>query len=74
MKIIKIGMLILLSAFLLLLLVFSYLYFNGLSGMTQTSTPKAGQLKVACIGDTAAILFFHVTDVICSCDAQDRLP
>ena len=52
MKMIKIGMFLLISAFLLALLIFSYLYFNGLSGIAQTSTPEPGQIKVACIGDS----------------------
>lgn len=31
---------------------FAYLYFNGLSGVAQTSDPEAGQIKVACVGDS----------------------
>ena len=42
----------LLVILLVLLLFFSYLYFNGLSGIAQTSTPEPGQIKVACIGDS----------------------
>lgn len=52
MKIIKILAVILAAIVLLLLLGFLFLYFIGLSGMTQTSTPEAGQIKVACIGDS----------------------
>ena len=52
MKIIKILAGILAAIVLLLLIGFLFLYFNGLSGMTQTSTPEAGQIKVACIGDS----------------------
>ena len=52
MKIIKIGIILLIFAFSLSLLIFSYLYFNGLSGIAQTSTPESGQIKVACIGDS----------------------
>lgn len=52
MKILKVFSIILLAAFLVLLLGFSYLYFNGLSGIAQTSTPAPGQIKVACIGDS----------------------
>ena len=52
MKIIKIGIILLIFAFSLSLLIFSYLYFNGLSGIAQTSTPEPGQIKVACIGDS----------------------
>ena len=52
MKMIRIGIFLLISAFSLSLLIFSYLYFNGLSGIAQTSTPQPGQIKVACIGDS----------------------
>jgi len=52
MKMIRIGIFLLISAFSLSLLIFSYLYFNGLSGIAQTSTPEPGQIKVACIGDS----------------------
>lgn len=31
---------------------FAYLYFNGMSGMSQTSEPREGQIKVACVGDS----------------------
>ncbi len=31
---------------------FTYLYFNGLSGMSQVSEPSADQVKVACVGDS----------------------
>ena len=52
MKIIKILAVILAAILLLLLTGFLFLYFNGLSGMTQTGTPEAGQIKVACVGDS----------------------
>jgi len=52
MKIIKILAVILAAILLLLLIGFLFLHFNGLSGMTQTGTPEAGQIKVACIGDS----------------------
>lgn len=52
MKILKVLSIILLAAFLVLLLGFSYLYFNDLSGIVQSSTPAPGQIKVACIGDS----------------------
>lgn len=32
--------------------VFLYLYNNGLSGLYNNSEPKAGQIKVACVGDS----------------------
>ena len=31
---------------------FAYLYFNGMSGMTNTTEAKEGQIKVACVGDS----------------------
>lgn len=52
MKILKVLSIIILVILLVLLLFFSYLYFNGLSGIAQTSTPEPGQIKVACIGDS----------------------
>lgn len=52
MKILKVISIMLLVILLVLLLFFSYLYFNGLSGIAQTSTPEPGQIKVACIGDS----------------------
>ena len=53
MKWIKIALIILLGILLLIALGFTWLYVNGLSGMMQkTGTPKAGQIKVACIGDS----------------------
>lgn len=31
---------------------FAYLYFNGMSGMSSTTEARAGQIKVACVGDS----------------------
>lgn len=31
---------------------FAYLYFNGISGMSNTTQAKDGQIKVACVGDS----------------------
>lgn len=31
---------------------FAYLYFNGMSGMSNTTDAKDGQIKVACVGDS----------------------
>lgn len=31
---------------------FAYLYFNGMSGMSNTTEAKDGQIKVACVGDS----------------------
>ena len=36
----------------LIALGFAYLYFNGLSGVAQTSAAEPGQIKVACVGDS----------------------
>ena len=52
MKIVKILAIILAIIILILLAGFAYLYFNGLSGVAQTSEPKEGQIKVACVGDS----------------------
>ena len=53
MKRLKIASIILLGILLLIALGFSWLYFNGLSGIRQkNSAPQSGQIKVACIGDS----------------------
>ena len=53
MKRIKIVMILLIAVLLLAVLGFAWLYFNGLSGVVQKNgEPKAGQIKVACIGDS----------------------
>lgn len=31
---------------------FAYLYFNGMSGMSNTTEAKDGQIKIACVGDS----------------------
>lgn len=31
---------------------FAYLYFNGMSGMSNTTNASEGQIKVACVGDS----------------------
>ena len=31
---------------------FAYLYSNGMSGMSNTTEAKAGQIKIACVGDS----------------------
>lgn len=31
---------------------FAYLYFNGISGMSNTTQAKDGQIRVACVGDS----------------------
>lgn len=55
MKVKKIGkiLMILLLAFAALIACgFAYLYFNGMSGMANTTEPKEGQIKIACAGDS----------------------
>lgn len=43
---------ILLVLILILACGFAYLYFNGMSGMSNTTDPKDGQIKIACVGDS----------------------
>ena len=47
---------VLLIVFLILVLVvaggFAYLYFNGMSGMSNTTEAKEGQIKIVCAGDS----------------------
>lgn len=31
---------------------FAYLYFNGMSGMSNTTEAKEGQIRIACVGDS----------------------
>lgn len=31
---------------------YGYLYFNGLSGVSQSSEPQEGQVRIACVGDS----------------------
>ena len=53
MKRAKMVVCILLAVIALLVLGFGWLYFNGLSGVSQKNgEPEAGQIKVACIGDS----------------------
>ena len=51
-KIIKVVSIILLVLLLAIAAGFTYLYFNGLSGIAKTSEPVQGQIKVACVGDS----------------------
>lgn len=51
----KVGKVLMVTVLVLVLLIicgFAYLYFNGLSGVSQTSEAKEGQIKVACVGDS----------------------
>lgn len=51
-KYIKIASIILVILLLVILVGIVYLYFNGMSGMRNTTEPKEGQVKVACVGDS----------------------
>ena len=51
-KVLKVLLIILLIIILLVAGGFAYLYFNGMSGMSNTSEPKEGQIKIACAGDS----------------------
>lgn len=51
-KALKILFVIFVALALLLISGFAYLYFNGLSGMSQTTEAQDGQIKVACVGDS----------------------
>ena len=51
-KVLKVLMIILLLILLIVAGGFAYLYFNGMSGMSNTSEPKEGQIKIACAGDS----------------------
>lgn len=58
----KVGKVLLIIVLILVLLIgggFCYLYFNGMSGMSNTSEPADGQIKVACVGDS--ITYGHGT-------------
>lgn len=50
-KVLKVLLMILLVLILILACGFAYLYFNGMSGMSNTTDPKDGQIKIACVGD-----------------------
>lgn len=51
-KVLKVFLIILLILILVLAVGFAYLYYNGMSGMSNTSEPKEGQIKIACAGDS----------------------
>lgn len=51
-KALKILLIIVLALALLMGGGFAYLYFNGISCMSNTTDAKAGQIKVACVGDS----------------------
>ena len=51
-KVLKVLLIILLIILLIVAGGFAYLYFNGMSGMSNTSVPKEGQIRIACAGDS----------------------
>ena len=51
-KVLKIILMILLVLALLAAAGFAYLYWNGMSGISNTTQAKDGQIKVACVGDS----------------------
>lgn len=51
-RVLKILLIILLILILIVAGGFAYLYFNGMSGMSNTTEPKADQIKIACVGDS----------------------
>lgn len=51
-KVFKILLIILLLLVLIVAVGFAYLYWNGMSGMSNTTEAKEGQIKVACVGDS----------------------
>ena len=51
-KVLKVLLIILLIIFSIVSGGFAYLYFNGMSGMSNTTDAKDGQVKVACVGDS----------------------
>ena len=51
-KVLKVLLIILLIIILIVAGGFAYLYFNGMSGMSNTTDAKAGQIKIACAGDS----------------------
>ncbi len=51
----KIGRILMMFALVFAVLIgggFAYLYFNGMSGMSNTTDASEGQIKVACVGDS----------------------
>ena len=51
-KVLKVLLIVLLIIILIVAGGFAYLYFNGMSGMSNTTDAKDGQIKVACVGDS----------------------
>lgn len=51
-KVLKVFLIILLALAVIIACGFSYLYFNGISGISNTTEAKDGQTRVACVGDS----------------------
>ena len=51
-KVLNVLLIILLILVLVVAGGFAYLYFNGMSGMSNTTEAKEGQIKIACAGDS----------------------
>ncbi len=51
-NVLKVIGIILLLLVLIIAVGFAYLYTHGMSGMSNTSEAKAGQVKIACVGDS----------------------
>ena len=51
-KVLKILLIILLVLATIVACGFAYLYFNGISGMSNTTEAKDGQIRIACVGDS----------------------
>ena len=51
-KVLKVLFIILLVLAAIIACGFAYLYFNGISGMSNTTEAKDGQIRIACVGDS----------------------
>lgn len=51
-KVLRIALIVVLVLALVMAGGFAYLYFNGMSGVSNTTEPAEGQIKVACVGDS----------------------
>lgn len=51
-KVLKVFLILLLILTVIMAGGFAYLYFNGMSGMSNTTEAKAGQIRIACAGDS----------------------
>lgn len=51
-KVLRVLSIILLALVMIMAAGFAYLYFNGMSGMSNTTEAKDGQIRIACAGDS----------------------